>query len=108
MGDFQEIYDEYKDTDLKIMMINATDGQNETIESALKYIQEGGYTLPYYFDQAMSEKDGTKISDSALVNYQVPAYPATVFIDREGNVFKSQMGLMHKDDIKKVLDELLK
>ena len=49
MPDFNEIYQEYKDQ-ICFMMVNLTDGTQETMEKAKAYVDGQGYSFPVYFD----------------------------------------------------------
>lgn len=103
MGDFQEVYDEFKNTDLNWMMINGTDGNMETRERASKVFTDNGYTMPIYFDEGLSGKDDLEIQKSAAANYPLKGYPTTVFIDRGGNVAGIYTGALNKETLKKLV-----
>lgn len=73
MLDFEEMYKVYGE-DVQFMMINLTDGSQETLSSAADYITEQGYTFPVFYDTALD----------AANKYGVYSVPATYFIDAEG------------------------
>ena len=56
-------------------MVNATDG-TETVEKAKAYIEQEKFDFPVVFD--------TK--SEAVNNYYVTGYPATYFVDKDGNL----------------------
>jgi len=57
------------------LMINLTDGYQETKADADRFISQSGYTFPVYYD-----------SDSiAAMAYGTYSIPVTYFIDREGH-----------------------
>ena len=58
------------------MMVNLTDGQRETVETAEACIADNGYTFPIYFDS----------HSEAAYAYGVDTIPATYFIDAEGRL----------------------
>lgn len=97
----------FKDTDLNWMMVNGTDGQTETREKATKVFTDGNYTMPIYFDEALSGKDGVDIMDSAAANYPIQGYPTTVFIDRAGNVAGAYTGKMDAKTLQKLVEFLM-
>lgn len=107
MGDFQEVYDQFKDTDLNWMMVNGTDGQYETREKANKLFTDNGYTMPIYFDEALSGKDGVDVQSSAAANYPIQGYPTTAFIDRSGGVAGVYTGALDKETLKKLVEFIM-
>lgn len=60
--------------DVVFMMVNLTDGYQETVDSASAFIADQGYTFPVYYDTDMS----------AAQAYGVSSVPVTYFIDAEG------------------------
>lgn len=93
---FQGAYDKYKNEDVMILMVNMTDGQRETKESAEKFIKDNGYTMPVYFDMDMD-----------LANkYRVSGIPRTIFIDKEGYISSDHMGLMQEDILNSEIDKI--
>ena len=86
MPDFEEVYLEYKDR-IHFLMVNLTDGYQETIDSAQKLITEKGYTFPVYFD--------TKLE--AANAYYVYSIPQTFFIDKEGNLIAYAQSAISKE-----------
>lgn len=83
---FQEMYETYGD-DMTFLMVNLTDGAQETEETAEKYIEKQGYTFPVYFDK---EQD-------AAYAYYVSSIPVTYFIDAGGNLAAYGMGAMDEE-----------
>ena len=73
MPDFEEFYKTYGDQ-VNFVIVNLTDGQQETVESASAFIAEKGYTFPVYYDTDID----------AAMKYGVNAVPVSYFIDAEG------------------------
>ena len=73
MPDFEEAYKERGDK-IQFLMINLTDGYQETMESATEYIQEQGFTFPVFYDT----------ESNAANTYATYSIPMTFFIDSEG------------------------
>lgn len=73
MPDFEEAYKKYGE-DIQFLIINMTDGDRETVESAKAYIDSAGYTFPVYYDTQLE----------AAYAYGVYSIPATYFINAEG------------------------
>ena len=84
MPDFEEAYLEYGDR-IHFVLVNLTDGSQETVESAAGYIDSQGYTFPIYFDTTYS----------AAMAYGVSGVPVTYFIDAEGNLVAWGQGALN-------------
>lgn len=82
MPDFDEAYKKYPE--VQFMMIDHTDGRNETVEKAKAYIVSEGYDFPVFFDTTLT----------ATEKYGVTAFPTTVFISKDGNLVKSHRGML--------------
>lgn len=74
MPEFEEKYNELGN-DIQFLMVNLTDGNRETRETAISYIEESGYTFPVYFD---TDQD-------AAYTYGVYSIPSTYFIGADGS-----------------------
>lgn len=73
MPDFEEAYKKYG-SDIQFLIVNMTDGDRETVESAKAYIESVGYTFPVFYDTQLE----------AAYAYAVYSIPATYFINAEG------------------------
>ena len=73
MPDFNEIYLE-KGDEIQFLMVNLTDGYQETLEQAKAFVEESGYSFPVYFD----------VKSEAAYIYSVTSIPTTYFIDASG------------------------
>lgn len=93
MPDFDEIYQDYKGK-ICFMMVNLTDGTQETIETAKGYVEGEGCSFPVYFD--------TK-SEGAMA-YGVYSIPTTFFIDANGDVVAYASGALSKEGLQKGID----
>ena len=87
MPDFNRAYKEYPD--VQFMMINATDGKRETVEIANEYVKEQGFEFSVFYD-----KDYNAIS-----TYGVKGFPASFFIDKNGNLIAGAEGMIGYDDL---------
>ena len=79
------------------LMVNLTDGYQETVDSASAFIQEQGYTFPVYYDTDLS----------AAQAYGVSSVPVTYFIDAEGYFVAWARGAMTEDMLQQGVDMLL-
>ena len=86
MPDFNEVYGEYKEN-VHFLMVNLTDGHQETIQSAKKFIEEQGYSFPVYYD--------TK--SEAMMAYYAYSIPMTFFIDAEGKMVAYAQSAISKE-----------
>lgn len=97
LPDFQSAYDRYKD-EVNFIMINATDGQRETVEKASSFIKEAGYTFPVYYDVYLE----------ASTVFGATSLPMTFFIDKEGSVAAFARGKIGISDIEAGIELILK
>ena len=96
MPDFEEKYKEYG-SEIQFLMVNLTDGSQETVETASAYVDGQGYTFPVYFDSDYS----------GAIAYSVNAVPATYFIDENGALVAYGKGAMSADVLQRGIDMLL-
>ena len=96
MPEFQEFYNEYGEK-IHFVLVNLTDGQQETVETASEFIAEQGYTFPIYFDTDID----------AAMKYGVSAVPVSYFIDAEGYFVAWAQGALTADMLQQGVDMLL-
>ena len=96
MPDFQQAYEEYGD-EIVFLMVNLTDGYQETQETASAFISSTDYTFPVYYD----------LSFEAASNYAVSAVPVTYFISAEGEAIAKGQGMLSLESIQKGIDLIL-
>jgi len=93
MPAFDEKYRQLGD-EVVFMMINATDGGRETVDTAKEFISDSGYSFPVYYD-TMYE---------ANYFYGVTALPTTFFIDAEGYAVGYTSGAMSEAFLQQCID----
>ena len=96
MPDFQKFYESHGDK-VNFVIVNLTDGQQETVETASAFIEEQGYTFPVYYDTDID----------AAMKYGVSAVPVSYFIDAEGNFIAWAQGALTADMLQQGMDMLL-
>lgn len=96
MPDFQAKFEEYGE-DIQFLMVNLTDGSQETVDSAQDYIDGQGYTFPVYFDTDYS----------GAIAYAVNAIPATYFIGADGALVAYGKSAMSADTLQRGIDMLV-
>ena len=96
MPDFQKFYETHGDK-VNFVIVNLTDGQQETVESASAFIAEKGYTFPVYYDTDID----------AAMKYGVSAVPVSYFIDAEGYFVAWAQGALSADMLQQGMELLL-
>lgn len=89
MPDFNEAYKKYPD--VQFLMVNATDGVQETMSSAKEYINKENYQFDIFFD--------TKLE--AVNAYYITGFPSTFFIDKDGNLVTRGSGMLDMETLEK-------
>lgn len=83
MPEFQTAFEESGEK-VHFLMVNVTDGGQETQEKASEFIAGQGFSFPVYYDLDLS----------AAYAYSVSAMPVTYFIDEEGYFVAWSKGAM--------------
>ena len=96
MPDFETAWQKYGD-EVVFLMVNLTDGYQETVETASSLIAEKGYTFPVCYDTDM---------DAATV-YGVQSIPTTYFIDAKGAVVNRYTGSMDLKTLEEGIRQIL-
>ena len=95
MPDFEEMYQMYGQ-EVEFVMVNMTDGYQETFDSASSFITEKGYTFPVYYDTKME----------GAYSYQVYSLPMTFFIDATGDVVVSNRGMISGENLQQGINSI--
>ena len=93
MGDFNEMYEKLGD-EIHFIMLNSTDGDRETVESAAAFIGEMGYSFPVYYDTGLG----------AAMTYGASSLPMTFFIDADGYAVAYAPGAISSEQLKEGID----
>ena len=93
MPDFEEKFKELGE-EVHFLMVNMTDGSQETVEKAKKFIEDSGYSFPVYFDTDLD----------AAYTYGVNSIPATYFIDAEGHAIARGQGAIDAETLQYGID----
>lgn len=93
MPDFDEMYALYGE-DIHFVMVNVTDGDQETVDSAKAFIESKGYSFPVYFDTNLE----------ASLKFQTYSLPTTYFLDANGQPIAQATGAIKKDVLKQGID----
>lgn len=98
MPDYEKIYKQYSAKGVVFMMVNLTDGDRETLDTAKQFLKSSGYTFPAYFDVGLSASD----------IYGVSTIPKSVFIDKDGNFVNTYNQMITAATMQGNIENLLK
>ena len=93
---FDAAYAKYGE-DVQFIMLNLTDGYSDTVESVEKFVEDGKYTFPVYFDTKMEGAN----------TYGAYSIPLTVFIDADGVVTYKKVGVISESALVKNIEALM-
>lgn len=94
---FQEASENFSEDKVEILMINMTDGRNETKESAMQYMKNNNYTMKLLLD----------IDQEVARGFRVSGIPRTIFIDKDGYVRHDQVGKIDAKTLNTKIEELV-
>lgn len=98
MPHFQTLYDELGE-EVQFIMLNLADGYQETVEDAVKFIENYQYTFPVYYDTNLD----------AAFKYAVYSIPVTYFINSDGEIVETHKGIFEKEeDLREEINNLIK
>lgn len=89
LPDFQAAYEKYGE-DVQFILLNMTDGYQETVDTARKFMEKEGYTLPLYFDT---------VEMQGAYTYGVNSIPTTFFISAEGEMIAYAAGMLDAETL---------
>ena len=84
--------------EVQFLMVNMTDGNRETVESASDFIKEQGYTFPVFYNA----------SSMVAYTYGVYSLPTTYFIDAEGYAVAQISGAINAELLQRGIDMIYK
>lgn len=93
LTEFNEAYKKYN-KDVEFLMLNLTDGYNDTVESVKEFIHQNNYEFPVYFD--------TK--NSAGTAYRIYSIPQTIFINKSGEIVKTFKGIINRQNLEQYIE----
>lgn len=96
MPDFDALASEYGD-DVVFMMVNMTDGTDDTVESVKDFVANAGYGFPVYFDTELE----------AAITYGVYSIPRSLFIKPNGEINYAYKGVMDEEFIRENIEAIL-
>ena len=95
MPDFDAVCKEYEGK-VTFMMVNLTDGERETVESARNFIHMMEYSFPVYYDTDMEASN----------TYGIQSIPTTFFIDADGVLVAYGSGALSENELRRGISML--
>lgn len=93
---FEQMYEAYGE-DIEFLMVNATDGAQETVEGVKAFIEENGYDFPVYYDTEFS----------ASMAYGASSIPLTVFVLADGTLAGGYRGAITEEVLEESIQIVL-
>lgn len=95
MPDIENIYKEYGENKKNVVILGVNSEKENEVK---KFLKDKGYTFPTVIDE----------NSEVMRKYFIQAFPTSFVIDKEGNVYGYVMGGLTKEQIKQVIEEVLK
>lgn len=93
---FQKMREKYGE-DVRFLMVNETDGDRETMDTAKTFVEENGYEMDLLFD----------LDGDAANTYYLMYLPRTLFIDADGNLVDDHVGEMTESELEGNVEQLI-
>jgi len=90
-----EYYERYKNS-IAFLAISVTDGMLETVSSVEDFVKQKDILIPIHYD----------LNSDAILSYNVNELPTSISIDKDGNIFKTNVGTTGRDALEATLDIL--
>lgn len=95
MPDIENIYKESGENKKDVVILGVNSEKENEVK---KFLKDKGYTFPTLIDE----------NSEVMRKYFIQAFPTSFVIDKEGNVYGYVMGGLTKEQIKQVIEEVLK
>lgn len=95
MPDIEDIYKEYGENKKDVVILGVNSEKENEVK---KFLKDKGYTFPTLIDE----------NSEVMRKYFIQAFPTSFVIDKEGNVYGYVMGGLTKEQIRQVIEEVLK
>lgn len=101
----EELYQEYNLNEDEVVFLGVTNpkseaypnNQDEEKDEIISFLESNEYTFPTVFDE----------TGEIFQNYYISAFPTTFMIDKEGNIAGYVPGMMTKDIMQNVINQVL-
>ena len=95
MPDIENIYKEYGENKKDVVILGVNSEKENEVK---KFLKDKEYTFPTVIDK----------NSEVMRKYFIQAFPTSFVIDKEGNVYGYVMGGLTREQIKQVIEEVLK
>ena len=95
MPDIENIYKEYGENKKNVVILGVNSEKENEVK---KFLKDKEYTFPTVIDK----------NSEVMRKYFIQAFPTSFVIDKEGNVYGYVMGGLTREQIKQVIEEVLK
>ena len=92
----QKAWETYGDR-VQFMVVNLTDGYNDTFADAMKVVVQNEYTFPVFFDT----------NSEGAYAYGIYSIPMTFFIDERGVIVSDHMGMLTEQTLEAGIASIL-
>ena len=92
---FEKAYLQYGE-EVLFLMVNAFDGEADTVEDAEQLIREKGYTFPVYYDRAQNLSNSMRIKQ----------FPYTLFIGKKNQLEHVRNTQLTAEEIGQLIEEI--
>ena len=82
---------------VEFMMVDLTDGYNDTPEKVMEFVKAEGYSFPVYHD----------VSQDAAKTYGITSVPLTIFLNPDGSMRYYQIGALDAETLEFAVNDLL-
>lgn len=93
---FEKAINQYGER-ITFLMINETDGQRETMDTAKAFVKDKGYKMKTLFD----------LDGDVGNTYSILYLPTTLFIDKNGNIVENHVGELTKCELENAIGKIL-
>ena len=93
---FQKYWEQYGEQ-IHFVIVNLTDGYNDTFASAMKVVEENQFTFPVYFDT----------SSAGAIAYSIRSIPMTYFLNEDGVIVSEHLGMLTEQTLEEAIGSLL-
>ncbi len=96
MPHFQSAWETYGE-DVQFMMVNMSAGFGDSREKSAKFLSDGNYTFPVFYDDN---------SESAIA-YGLSGVPMTLFVNADGYIYNVASGMLTQERLQSGIEALL-
>ncbi len=95
MPRFEEAYKKYGDQ-VQFIMLNAVKSEKNR-DDGRTFIKNSEYTFPVFYD----------VDGKAMTLYTIRGFPATIFIDKDGNIVEKSLGELTSEKLDENIQKLI-